>query len=71
VFASGHTRTPEGVVQLVHESVESFRLDGRDGNHGRTGCGAPARVVQDRREIFGDRAIQVYDNVLIHINDPR
>jgi hypothetical protein len=31
----------------------------------------PGRIVQDRREIFGDRAIQVYDNVMSHSNDPR
>ena len=58
VFASGHTRTPEGVIQLVQERVEALCLDSRHGSHGCTGRCVPACVVQHRCEIFGDCAIE-------------
>jgi hypothetical protein len=67
VFAPGHTRTPEGVIQFVYENVESLRLNRRHGGHGCTGRYVPARVVQPGREIFGNRTIEVYDHVLAHI----
>jgi hypothetical protein len=67
MFATGYTRTPEGVVQLVQESIESLRLNGGHGGHGCTGRCVPARVVQHGRQVFGHRAIEVYDDVLTHI----
>jgi len=58
VFASGHTWTPERVVQFVQESVESFCFDGRNGSRRFAGRYVPARVVQRRCETLGSRAVE-------------
>jgi hypothetical protein len=68
-FASGHTYAPECVVQLVEENVESFCLDRRNGSHGSTGRDTPVRVVQYRRQVFGDSAIQAKDDLLAHMTN--
>jgi hypothetical protein len=65
-FASGNARAAKRVIKLVEENVESLCLDRRNGGHGSADDDWPIRVVQPRREILGDSAIEVEDNLLAH-----
>ena len=70
-FASGHTRSPKRVVELVEENIESLCLDRRNGGHGSTDRDWPIRVVEHRCELFGDGAIEAEDNLLSHTTNLR